>query len=243
MLLRSLLILEHDVLGLGEILAQEMRRAGLQRLNISLDALSEAGFERIARRGGLDRVLAGIEAAQGAGFEAVRLNAVSIRGLTDDQIVPLAQYARQQKLELRFIEFMPLDGEQQWQAEKVLDGETIRRTLEEFGPLVAVEPIGLSRPAIDYEYADGKGRVGFINSVSQPFCDQCNRLRLTADGQVRNCLFSTAEWDARVILRGDGSDDELAELVRDCVWAKAPAHGIGGNAFVRPDRDMYQIGG
>ena len=189
-------------------------------------------------------MLAGIAAAQDAGFENIRLNAIAIRGLTEDEIVPLARFARERGLELRFIEYMPLDAEQHWQAADVLDGETIRRMLEaEFGPLVPVAPPHPSQPATDFEYADGGGRIGLIQPVSQPFCGDCDRLRLTAEGQVRNCLFSTAEWDARALLRGGGSDDEIADLVRDCVWAKAPAHGIGSDEFVRPERAMYQIGG
>jgi cyclic pyranopterin phosphate synthase len=139
---------------------------------------------------------------------------------------------------------MPLDAEQHWQAADVLDGAEIRRILEaEFGPLAPVPPKHPSQPATDFEFADGRGRIGLINPVSQPFCGDCDRLRLTAEGNVRNCLFSTAEWDARAILRGDGTDDELAQLVRDCIWNKAPAHGIGSADFVRPERAMYQIGG
>ena len=215
-----------------------------ERLNISLDTLSEETFQKISRREGLDRVLAGIAAAQEAGFEKIRLNAIAIRGLTEDEIVPLARFARERGLELRFIEFMPLDAEQHWQATDVLDGDAIRRILEaEFGPLVPVGRPHPSQPATDFEFADGGGRIGFIQPVSQPFCGDCDRLRLTAEGQVRNCLFSTAEWDARALLRGGGSDDELADLVRDCVWAKAPAHGIDTDEFVRPERAMYQIGG
>lgn len=224
--------------------ADALRGAGLRRVNISLDTLREETFQRISRRAGLDRVLAGVDAAVQAGFDTVRLNAVAIRDLMEAEIVPLARFARQRGLELRFIEFMPLDGDRQWQAEQVLDGATIRRTLErEFGPLVPAERPDPSRPAVDYEFADGGGRIGLIHPVSQPFCEHCNRLRLTAEGQVRNCLFSTSEWDARAILRGGGSDDDLASLVRDCVRAKAPAHGIGSDDFARPDRAMYQIGG
>ncbi len=224
--------------------AESLRRAGLRRVNVSLDTLREETFQRISRREGLDRVLAGIDAAQRVGFDSVRLNAVSIRGLTEDEIVPLARFARERGLELRFIEFMPLDGDRQWQADQVLDGAAIRRTLEqEFGPLVPAARTDPSRPAVDYDYADGGGRIGLIHPVSEPFCDQCNRLRLTAEGQVRNCLFSTTEWDARAILRGGGSDDQLASLVRECVWAKAAAHGIGGDDFTPPQRAMYQIGG
>jgi cyclic pyranopterin phosphate synthase len=225
-------------------LAAELRSAGLERLNISLDTLREETFQKISRREGLDRVLAGIAAAQDAGFGKIRLNAVAIQGLTEDEIVPLARFARDRGLELRFIEYMPLDAEAQWQSSDVLDGAAIRRVLEvEFGPLFPVGRPHASQPASDFEYADGGGRVGLINPVSQPFCSACDRLRLTAEGQVRNCLFSTAEWDARALLRGGGTDDEGAELVRDCVLAKAPAHGINTVSFVRPVRAMYQIGG
>jgi cyclic pyranopterin phosphate synthase len=230
----------------GILLAEQavaLRRAGLKRLNVSLDTLSEATFLKISRRTGLDRVLAGIAAAQEAGFESVRLNAIAIRSLTEHEIVPLARFARERGLELRFIEYMPLDAEEHWQAADVLDGATIRRTLEtEFGPLEPVAPPHASQPATDFVFADG-GRIGLIQPVSQPFCGGCDRLRLTAEGHVRNCLFSTKEWDARVLLREGGGDDEIADLVRDCVWAKAPAHGIGSDEFVRPDRAMYQIGG
>ncbi|MEX0641599.1 MAG: GTP 3',8-cyclase MoaA [Pirellulales bacterium] len=230
--------------------AAELRSAGLERLNISLDTLSEETFQKISRREGLDRVLAGIAAAQHVGFEQIRLNAIAIHGLTEDEIIPLARFARDRGLELRFIEYMPLDAEQNWQASDVLDGDTIRQILEtEFGPLLPVDRSHPGQPATDFEYADGRGRIGLIQPVSQPFCSACDRLRLTAEGQVRNCLFSTAEWDARAILRGQraGSsptpDDELADLVRDCVLAKAPAHGIGTVEFIRPERAMYQIGG
>ena len=224
--------------------AAELRSAGLERLNISLDTLREDVFQKISRREGLDRVLAGIAAAQAAGFQRIRLNAVAIHGLTEDEVVPLARFARARGLELRFIEYMPLDAEQHWQSSDVLDGETIRRMLEaEFGQLIPIGRAHPSQPASDFEYADGGGRVGLIQPVSQPFCGACDRLRLTAEGQVRNCLFSTAEWDARKILRGGGSDDDLAELLRDCILAKAPAHGIGTGEFVRPERAMYQIGG
>jgi len=231
----------------GILLAEQavaLREAGLERLNISLDTLSEATFEKISRRPGLDRVLAGIAAAQDAGFQNIRLNAIAIRSLTEEEIVPLARFARERGLELRFIEYMPLDAEEHWQAADVLNGAAIRGRLEaEFGPLMPIAPPHPSQPATDFEYADGGGRIGLINPVSQPFCEACDRLRLTAEGQVRNCLFSTREWDARRLLRDGGSDDEIADLVRDCVWAKAPAHGIGSEQFVRPERAMYQIGG
>jgi cyclic pyranopterin phosphate synthase len=225
-------------------LAAALRAAGLNRLNISLDTLREETFQKISRREGLDRVLAGIAAAQDAGFEKIRLNAVAIAGLTEDEIVPLARYARDRGLELRFIEYMPLDAEHHWQSSDVLDGAAIRRILElEFGPLVPAGRPHPSQPATDFEYSDNGLRVGLINPVSKPFCEACDRLRLTAEGQVRNCLFSTQEWDARALLRSDATDDELADLVRDCIWKKAPAHGINTETFVRPARAMYQIGG
>jgi cyclic pyranopterin phosphate synthase len=222
----------------------DLKSAGLKRLNISLDGLKEETFERIARRKGLDRVLEGIFAAQQASFEKIRLNAVAIRGITEEEIVPLGEFARAHGLELRFIEFMPLDAENNWDNDQVLGGEAIRQVLEaEFGPLLPGDRPDPSQPAVDYRFADGIGRIGFINPVTQPFCSDCNRLRITAEGQVRNCLFSTAEWDAREIMRGGGDDRQLAQLVRDCVTAKKPGHGIDSPEFVKPERAMYQIGG
>jgi cyclic pyranopterin phosphate synthase len=231
----------------GMLLAEqavELRAAGLQRVNISLDALREETFQRIARRPGLDRVLAGIAAARDAGFEQIRLNAVAIRGITEEEISPLVAFARERDLELRFIEFMPLDAEQHWTDDEVLTGrEILRRVEAEFGTLVPAPRDDPSQPAVDFRFGDGRGGLGFVNSVSEPFCEGCNRLRLTAEGQVRNCLFSTVEWDARAVLRGGGSDDDLRDLMRECVAAKARAHGIGSSDFHRPERAMYQIGG
>jgi cyclic pyranopterin phosphate synthase len=231
----------------GILLAEQaaaLRAAGLKRLNISLDAMSEATFQTISRRPGLDQVFAGIAAAQRVGFEKIRLNAVAIRGLTEGEVLPLARFAREQQLELRFIEFMPLDAENRWQHDQVLSGETIRELLEqEFGELSPAERADPSQPATDDEYADGQGRIGFINPVSQPFCGDCNRLRVTAEGQMRNCLFSSVEWDARRLLRGGGSDDDMVILLRECVAAKKPGHGIDSPDFLKPARAMYQIGG
>jgi cyclic pyranopterin phosphate synthase len=223
--------------------ADDLAAAGLGRLNVSLDSLREDVFERIARRRGLDRVLAGLAAARRAGFAEIRINAVSIRGLTEDEIVPLARFCRREGFHLRFIEFMPLDAEEAWDRSRVLSGADVRAILErEIGPLVAEAAADPGQPAIDYRWEDG-GRVGFINPVSHPFCDRCDRLRLTADGQFRNCLFSTTEWDVKALLRGGGSDDEIAALLRLCVAAKKAAHGIDTPAFARPARAMYQIGG
>jgi cyclic pyranopterin phosphate synthase len=230
----------------GLLLAEQaasLRAAGLARLNVSLDSLTQQGFERLARRPGLDRVLAGLEAAKRAGFAEIRINAVSIRGLTEAEIVPLARFCRREGFHLRFIEFMPLDAEEAWEPTQVLSGAEVRGMLErEIGPLVADRPADPGQPALDYRFADG-GRVGFINPVTRPFCDRCDRLRLTADGQLRNCLFSTVEWDARGLLRSGAGDEPLAAAIRDCVAAKRAAHGIDTPSFVRPARAMYQIGG
>ncbi len=224
--------------------AQALKEAGLARLNISLDGLSEETFQRISRRAGLQRVLEGIFAARRAGFRKIRLNAVAIRGITEREVVPLGQFAREHGMEMRFIEFMPLDADGQWDNDQVLTGERIRAMLEEgIGPLVPRASDDPSQPATDYEFADGRGRIGFINPVTQPFCHRCNRLRLTAEGQVRNCLFSQEEWDARALFRSGGSDVELAELVRASVGAKRAGHGINSEQFVKPLRAMYQIGG
>jgi cyclic pyranopterin phosphate synthase len=230
----------------GLLLAEQadaLAAAGLRRLNVSLDSLREDVFERIARRRGLDRVLAGLAAARRAGFEEIRINAVSIRDLTEDEVVPLARFCRREGFHLRFIEFMPLDAEEAWDRSRVLSGADVRAILErEIGPLVAETAGDPGQPALDYRWADG-GRVGFINPVTRPFCDRCDRLRLTADGQFRNCLFSTTEWDVKALLRGGGSDEEIAALLRACVAAKKAAHGIDTPEFARPARAMYQIGG
>lgn len=224
--------------------AQRLKDAGLHRLNISLDALNAETFKEITRRDGFERVLEGIFAAQRVGFRKIKLNAVAIRGITEDEVVPFGHFARQHDLEVRFIEFMPLDADDAWQNDQVLPGEQIRAILEGgIGPLVPLPRDDASQPATDFIFADGSGRIGFINPVTQPFCGECNRLRITADGKLRNCLFSTTEWDARKLLRTGGSDDELAQLVRDCVAAKKAGHGINSDEFVRPERAMYQIGG
>ena len=237
----------------GLLLAEQaaaLREAGLARLNVSLDSLSEDVFEKLARRPGLDRVLEGLAVAKRAGFDprrdvaAIRINAVSIRGLTEEEIVPLAEFCRREGFQLRFIEFMPLDAEEGWSKTQVLSGLEVRGILERaIGPLRLMVGVDPGQPAIDYEWADGGGRVGFIDPVTQPFCSRCDRLRLTADGQFRNCLFSTTEWDVRSVVRGGGSDDEIGSLLRACVAAKKAAHGIDTPDFERPARAMYQIGG
>jgi len=231
----------------GLLLAEQaatLAGAGLGRLNVSLDAVRPSAFERITRRTGLDRVLAGLAAARRAGFTALRVNAVSMRGLSEQEIVPLAEFCRRERLHLRFIEFMPLDADGAWQEGSVLSGAEVRDVLQrEVGRLERLPQADPGQPAVDWRWADGGGLVGFIDAVTSPFCDRCDRLRLTADGQFRNCLFSTTEWDVRGLLRGGGDDAGIAALLRDCVAAKRAAHGIGSPAFERPGRAMYQIGG
>ena len=236
----------------GILLAEQadaLKQAGLRRINISLDALDEPTFRQIARRDGLAQVLAGIEAAQRVGFEKIKLNAVAIAGITEPQIVPLGRFARERGLELRFIEYMPLDAERTWRNEQVLSGDDILVALEaEFGPLEPVAPQHPGQPARDYRFVGGggsvaEGRVGFINPVTHPFCGDCNRLRITAEGQLRNCLFSQTEWDVRALLRGGASDERIVGLMRECVAAKLAGHGIGGEGFKQPERAMFQIGG
>ena len=240
--IRDIALTTNGILLAGQ--AQALKDAGLGRLNISLDGLSEETFRKISRREGLDRVLNGIFAAKRAGFEKIRLNAVAIRGITEAEVVPLGRFARQHRMEMRFIEFMPLDAENNWQTEQVLSGQEIREMLEaEFGPLIPLARDDPSQTAVDYQFADGIGRMGFIDPVTQPFCGNCNRLRITAEGKIRNCLFSMEEWDLREQLRGGRRDDQIAETVRRSVHAKKPGHGIDTDAFIRPKRAMYQIGG
>lgn len=240
--IRDIALTTNGILLTGQ--AQALKDAGLGRLNISLDGLSEETFRKISRREGLDRVLNGIFAAKRAGFEKIRLNAVAIRGITEAEVVPLGCFARQHRMEMRFIEFMPLDAENNWQTEQVLSGKEIREILEaEFGPLIPLARDDPSQTAVDYQFADGIGRMGFIDPVTQPFCGNCNRLRITAEGKIRNCLFSTEEWDVRELLRGGRGDDQIAETVRRSVHAKKLGHGIDTDEFIKPKRAMYQIGG
>lgn len=225
-------------------LAQPLRDAGLQRLNISLDALDPEVFRKVTRRDSYDKVIAGIDAARHAGFRPIKLNAVSIKGLTEDQIIPFAELARETDTEVRFIEFMPLDADSKWQNDKVLTASSIRQILEDkFGKLLPVPRSNPSAPANDFQFADGRGRIGLIASVSQPFCGTCNRFRLTADGKLRNCLFSLEETDIRPLIREQGTDAEIADAMLTCVSAKLAGHQINSDDFVQPDRPMYSIGG
>ena len=224
--------------------AQQLYDAGLRRINVSLDALSPEKFREITRREGYEQVIAGIQAAQAVGFDPVKVNAVSVRGITEDEIVPFGHFARETGVELRFIEFMPLDADNAWEREKVLFAHEIIETLSrEIMPLVAVGPSDPSAPATDFVFEDGVGRIGFIASVSRPFCMSCNRFRLTADGKLRNCLFSLDETDLKALLRGEADDEQIAQAIRESIAAKKEGHEINTARFIKPERAMYSIGG
>jgi cyclic pyranopterin phosphate synthase len=224
--------------------AQALWDAGLRRLNVSLDALGAEKFKRITRRDGYEKVVAGIRVAQDIGFNPVKVNAVSVRGLTEDEIVPFGHFARETGVQMRFIEYMPLDADCAWQRDKVLFAHEIIETLaREIMPLIPCGRPDPGAPATEFTFADGVGRVGFIASVSQPFCMDCNRFRLTADGQLRNCLFSLDETDIRGLLRGEAVDTEIAAAVRRSIAAKKEGHEINTARFIQPARPMYSIGG
>lgn len=224
--------------------AQVLHDAGLRRLNISLDALDPEIFKKVTRRDSYDKVIEGIAAARRAGFSPIKLNAVSVRGMTEDQILPFAELARATDTEVRFIEFMPLDADASWQRDKVLFASEIIDILQaKFGALIPVESANPNAPAVDYQFSDGQGRIGLIASVSRPFCDSCNRFRLTAEGKLRNCLFSHEETDVRDLLREGGSDASIADAMLTCIAQKKEGHEINTARFIQPDRPMYSIGG
>jgi cyclic pyranopterin phosphate synthase len=224
------------------LLAHELREAGLDRVNISLDTLDRAKFERMTRRDELVRVLDGIVAAQEAGFAPVKINAVIERGVNDDEIVDLARFGRDHGVEVRFIEFMPLDATGHWMNDKVVgQDEIVARIAEEF-PLEPVPARGAA-PADRWRYVDGGGLVGVIPTVTKPFCGDCDRVRITAEGQFRTCLFATSEFDLRTLLRDGSSDDVLAAEIQRAVGTKWAGHQINQVSFVRPKRTMSQIGG
>ena len=231
----------------GIFLAEQARQlfdAGLRRINISLDALDPVKFKEITRRDGYEKVIEGIHAAQRVGFDPIKVNAVSVRGLTEDEIVPFGKFARETGIEVRFIEFMPLDADNAWEREKVLFAHEIIEALTEgIMPLVPEGVEDRSAPATDFVFEDGVGRIGFIASVSRPFCMNCNRFRITADGKLRNCLFSLEETDVKSLIRGGATDEEIAEAVRTCIVAKKEGHEINTARFIQPARPMYSIGG
>lgn len=224
--------------------AQELYDAGLRRINVHLDTLDRGRFLQITRRDDLDRVLEGIAICRKLGFGPIKVNAVAIKNLTEPDIVALARYGRENDIEVRFIEFMPLDAQQLWNRSKVLLQDDIVEMLSrEVCGLIEVPDRDPRAPATDYVYADGLGSVGFISSVSKPFCMNCNRIRLTADGKLRYCLFAVEETDVKGFLRGGASDADIAAVIRTNVRGKWAGHDIGSSQFVAPPRPMYAIGG
>jgi cyclic pyranopterin phosphate synthase len=222
-------------------MAHDLRAAGLHRINISLDSLRADRFEALTRRDELDRVLDGIRAAVDAGFQPVKVNAVVVRGVNDDEIVDFARFGRDEGVTVRFIEFMPLDADQRWSAGQVVPSAEIVAAIDAVFP---TEPVRRgSDPAERHRYLDGGGEVGVIGTVTEPFCSSCDRVRLTADGQLRACLFATDETDLRALLRRGGTDDDLADALATTVAGKWAGHGISNVTFTRPTRSMSEIGG
>jgi cyclic pyranopterin phosphate synthase len=223
-------------------IAVELRDAGLDRINVSLDSLKPERFFAMTRRDELHNVLAGIAEAQVAGFSPMKVNAVVERGANDDEILDLVRYGRDNSVEVRFIEFMPLDATNEWERNKVVSQDEIVATIAAEFPLELMPARGAA-PADRWRFLDGKGTVGVIPSVTHPFCGDCDRVRLTSDGQFRTCLFATDESDIRALLRNGGTDAEIAELIQVAVGAKWAGHQINQVNFIRPNRSMSQIGG
>ena len=223
--------------------AEALVGAGINRFNVSVDSLQRDRFFELTRRDALPQVLRGLERL--AAFpeaHPIKINAVAMRGFTEDEVIPLAEFARRTPYEVRFIEFMPLDADHAWDQDQVLTGAEIRDAIDAVYPLEAAprEPHATARV---YRFADGNGKIGFINPVSEPFCSDCNRIRLTADGHLRTCLFSLNETDLRGPMRDGVDDRELEQIIRDAVWLKELKHHVGEAGFIQPARSMSAIGG
>lgn len=224
-----------------KLLSDDLRKAGLKRLNISIDSLDSQTFFKMTRRDQLDKVLDGIDAAIDAGFDPIKINIVMIRGINDHEIVDFAKFGREKNVQPRFIEFMPLDADDAWSMDKVVPADEI---IEKINAVFPLEPIVHGpEPAQRFVYTDGKGELGIIPSVTKPFCNNCDRVRLTAEGQFMTCLFAIDEFDLRKILRSGGSDIDLISEIERAVGTKWAGHKIGNVNFIRPSRSMSQIGG
>jgi len=223
--------------------ARALKAAGLRRVSFSLDSLARDNFKKITGRDGLEELLASIQLAQDTGLHPVKINAVIIRGLNDHEIEALADFARERSLSMRFIEFMPLDSARAWLKELVVPGREVLARLQARFDLRPAPSDNPSSTAQRWAFPDGRGELGIIAPVSEPFCGHCNRIRLTADGKIRTCLFSVTEHDLRSRLRGGASDEELADWLKGVVWQKEPRHHIGEPEFVPPPRSMSCIGG
>jgi cyclic pyranopterin phosphate synthase len=224
-------------------MAEELRAAGLRRVNVSLDTLDPKRFHQIARRDRFHEVIAGLEAAKLAGLSPIKVNAVLMKDFNEDEVVPLARWARDNGYQLRFIEWMPLDFGHTWERWKLVPAAEILERLNAEFPLTPARVTDPSAPASLYDYDDGAGSVGVIASVTRPFCGHCDRIRLTADGQIRTCLFSLKEYDFRKAMREGAGDDVIAGMLQAAVWRKEPGHLINSPYFKQPDRGMSAIGG
>lgn len=223
--------------------AEALVRAGVNRFNVSIDSLQRDRFFELTRRDALPRVLRGLEVlGQYPEAHPIKINAVAMRDFTEEEAIPFAEFARRTPYEVRFIEFMPLDADHAWTADQVLSGEEIRAEIDAVYPLEP-EPREPHATARVYRFKDGHGRIGFINPVSEPFCGDCNRVRLTADGRLRTCLFSINETDLRRPIRDGAGDGELEQIIRDAVWRKELKHHVGEAGFIQPARSMSAIGG
>lgn len=224
-------------------LAGSLASAGLRRVNVSCDSLRPERFASIRRRGHLTVVLDAMDAAEAAGLTPLKVNVVLLRGQNDDEILDFASLARDTGRIVRFIEFMPLDANGAWERDRLVPGREVFERISAVWPLEAISESDDAAPAERFRFADGIGEIGLISSVTEPFCGTCNRLRLTADGALRNCLFSDDEHTVRDVLRNGGTDAELSLVLREAVWAKFPGHGINEPGFLRPARSMSMIGG
>ncbi|TDJ48493.1 MAG: GTP 3',8-cyclase MoaA [Nitrospina sp.] len=223
--------------------AQSLKDAGLKRLNISLDALDQDKFTEVNRRDCLTQVLEGIAEARRVGFKSIKINAVAVKNFSESEIIKLVEMGREQDLEVRFIEFMPLDADKIWERGKVLFGHEIVDIINKKYPLEPIKDSLEIGPASEYKFTDGKGKIGIITAVSNPFCDYCNRIRMTADGKLRTCLFSTNEHNLKELIRGGANDEEIENKIREALVIKEPGHKINLDDFERPTRAMHAIGG
>lgn len=223
--------------------ASALRAAGLTRVNVSCDSLRPERFASLRRRGELATVLAAMDAAEAAGLTPLKVNVVLLRGRNDDEILDFADFARQTGRLVRFIEFMPLDAQGEWDRTRLVPGREVFSLIDQTWPLRSLDDPHRIAPAERFGFIHGPGEIGLISSVTEPFCGTCNRLRLTADGSIRNCLFSDDELSARDLLRAGGSDEDLTAMLRRAVWAKYPGHAINEVGFLAPRRSMSMIGG
>ena len=223
--------------------AQSLKDAGLKRLNVSLDALDPEKFRDVNRRDCLQSVLDGLDTARKVGFKSIKINAVAVRNFSETEIMSLIEMGRSDGFEIRFIEFMPLDSDKVWERDKVLFGHEIVNIIKENYELVPIDNSLEIGPASEYNFADGKGKIGIITAVSNPFCDHCNRIRMTADGKLRTCLFSTKETNLKELIRSGATDETIIETLKQAVLVKEPGHKINLDDFERPSRAMHAIGG